>query len=236
MTDTERKQREEKLLDSVLRIAFEEEAAEAETAGTEAEREIEIPAALDRRVRRRIRLRAATDFVREHARPIAAVFVLALAVGILLAVSNGVQANGAAYVMTSETDAYGQNLMISFVTEDPEPKTGRKETLVPLSAASALGSPPPERTASYRTDAAYLEEYVSGIRYEQCLLSAGGVTVIPVKDRTVKNIVIGGRSAVLVFNAQSAAILWQDGVCSYLLTGPFTADEAMRMARRLTGE
>ena len=58
--------------------------------------------------------------------------------------------------------------------------------------------------------------------------------MIPSKGRTVKNIVIGGRSAVLAFDAQSAAILWQDGVCSYLLTGPFSADEAMRTARSMT--
>ena len=60
--------------------------------------------------------------------------------------------------------------------------------------------------------------------------------MIPSKGRTVKNIVIGGLSAVLAFDDRSAAILWQDGVCSYLLTGPFTADEAMRTARSLTGE
>ncbi len=230
----------EKLLEGVLKLAFEEEAADDAAAQAAKEAAVSVPAALGRRVRRRIRLHTSAELLRKHARGIAAVFVLALAVWIAVAVSGGVSADGPEYVLTSETDAYGQNLMVSFVTEGPE-KTGTK-TVVPLSASSALALPDgsggsaPARTASYRTDAAYLEEYENGIRYEQCLLSAGGVTVIPVRDRTVKNIVIGGRSAVLIFDAQSAAILWQDGVCSYLLTGPFSADDAMRMARTLTGD
>ncbi len=231
MTNADERNMTEKLLDNVLKLAFEEEA---ETASDGEEEKAVLPASLDRRIRRRIRLHTAAELLRKHARGIAAVFVLALAVWIALAVSNGVSAEGPEYVLTSETDVYGQNLMVSFVSEKGTDQ--RKMTVVPVPAASVLGEPAPERTASYRTDAAYLEEYEGGIRYEQCLLSAGGVTVIPVKDRTVKNIVIGGRSAVLVFDAQSAAILWQDGVCSYLLTGPFTADEAMRMARRLTGD
>ncbi len=231
MTNADERKTADKLLDNVLKLAFEEEA---ETVPDGEEENVVLPASLDRRIRRRIRLHTAAELLRKHARGIAAVFVFALAVGIALAVSNGVSAEGAEYVLTSETDVYGQNLMVSFVSEKETDQ--RKTTVVPVSAASVLGEPAPERTSSYRTDAAYLEEYENGIRYEQCLLSAGGVTVIPVKNRTVKNIVIGGRSAVLVFDAQSAAILWQDGTCSHLLTGPFTADEAMRMARRLTGD
>ena len=220
----------EKLLNNVLKLAFEEEA---ETASDGEEEKAVLPAALDRRIRRRIRLHTAAGLLRKHARGIAAVFVLALAVGIALAVSNGVSAEGPEYVLTSETDVYGQNLMVSFVSEKGTDQ--RKMTVVPVPAASVLGEPAPERTASYRTDAAYLEEYEGGIRYEQCLLSAGGVTVIPVKDRTVKNIVIGGRAAILAFDETSASILWQNGQCACYLTGPHTSDEVMRIARAMCG-
>ena len=171
------------------------------------------------------------ELLKAHARGITAAFVCVLALSVALAASMRVSAGGPVWTLTSEPDAYGQTLLVTFVTEsDRVPDPGK---IVPKSLSDALAEPVPERTASYRTDAAYLEEYAGGIRYEQCLLSESGVTVIPSKGRTVKNIVIGGRPAVLAFDAQSAAILWQDGVCSYLLTGPFTADEAMRTARSM---
>ena len=231
MTAMNDKNREDRLLDRVFELAFEEEAAEVPP---EEEKMTVVPPALDRRIRRKIRFHAAQDLVKSHVRGIAAAFVCVLALGIVLAVSMRASADAPMWTMTSETDAYGQTLLVSFVTKaELPPDSGKIE---PRSLASALAEPVPERTASYRTDAAYLEEYEGGIRYEQCLLSESGVTVIPSKGRTVKNIVIGGLSAVLAFDDRSAAILWQDGVCSYLLTGPFTADEAMRTARSLTGE
>ena len=225
------------LLDRVLELAFEEEAAERQQQEQEACEDAEktaVPPALDRRIRGRIRLWSAAELLKRHARGITAAFVCVLAVSIALAVSMRASADAPVWTMTSEPDAYGQTLLVSFVTESDAPRDPGE--IDPLSLASVLAEPVPERTASYRTDAAYLEEYAGGIRYEQCLLSESGVTVIPSKGRTVKNIVIGGRPAILAFDAQSAAILWQDGVCSYLLTGPFSADEAMRTARSLTGE
>jgi len=229
---------EDELLDRVLELAFEEEIAERQErqeqdACEDAEKTV-VPPALDRRIRGRIRLWSAMELIKTHARGISAAFVCVLALSVILAVSMRASADGPVWAMTSEPDAYGQTLLVSFVTaSDHVPDPGK---IVPKSLSDALDEPVPERTASYRTDAAYLEEYAGGIRYEQCLLSESGVTVIPSKGRTVKNIVIGGRQAILAFDAQSAAILWQDDECSYLLTGPFSADEAMRTARSLTGE
>ena len=223
-TEIEKKEYGAALLDGVLRLAFEEEDV---FAGEE----MPVPSALESRMRRRIRIHSAVSALRCHARGIAAVFVCVLALGIVLALSGRASADVPlhSWTLTSETDVYGQNLMVSFVTE--KESVPANEKIVPRSVSEVLGDA--EKTGSYRTDAAYLEEYAGGVRYEQCLLSAGGVTVIPVRGRTVKNIVIGGRAAVLAFDADSAAILWQDGRCSYLLTGPFTADDAMRTAREM---
>lgn len=236
MTISEKRSIEDELLDRVLELAFEEfekEASEREGSPEDAERTA-VPAALNRRIRGRIRRRAAGKLFRRHVRGITAALACVLALSIAVGVSMRARADGPVWTLISEPDAWGQTLLVSFVTESERvPRPGK---LAPLSLAFSLGEPTPERTASYRTDAAYLEEYAGGIRYEQCLLSESGVTVIPSRGRTVKNIVIGGRAAVLAFDAQSAAILWQDGVCSYLLTGPFTADEAMRTARSMTGE
>ena len=212
------------LFDAVLKLALEPEEEEVPHGG-----DAPVPPALERRIRRRLRLRALRDAVRRHAKTAAAVFVCVLGVVAVFVLSQRAAADVPVWTLTSETDAYGQNLMISFETDKVPAKEGK---IAPLSAAEFLGGL--EKTASYRTEAAYLEEYALGVRYEQCLLTAGGVTVIPVSGRTVKNIVIGGRSAVLVFDRESAAILWQDGVCSYLLTGPFTADDAMKTARLMT--
>lgn len=231
MTALNQRKRQDELLDRVLELAFEEEAAEEPQ---EVGKNTVVPPALDRRIRRKIRLHIAGDLLRTYTRGIIAAFVCVVALSIVLAVSMRASASAPLWTMTSETDAYGQTLLVSFVAKSDLPHEQGK--IDPRSLSSALPEPVPERTASYRTDAAYLEEYAGGIRYEQCLLSESGVTVIPANGRTLKNIVIGGLPAVLAFDAQSAAILWQDGVCSYYLTGPFTADEAMRTARALTGE
>ncbi|MBR4205674.1 MAG: hypothetical protein IKQ92_09375 [Clostridia bacterium] len=212
------------LFDAVLKLALEPEEEEVSHGG-----DAPVPPALERRIRRRLRLCALRDAVRRHAKTAAAVLVCVLGVAAAFVLSQRAAADVPVWTLTSETDAYGQNLMISFETDRTPAKEG---IITPLSAAAFLDGR--ERTASYRTEAAYLEEYALGVRYEQCLLTAGGVTVIPVSGRTVKNIVIGGRSAVLVFDRESAAILWQDGICSYLLTGPFTADDAMKTARLMT--
>ena len=234
MTARNQRKRQDELLDRVLGLAFEEEAAERQQEASEDTEKTVIPPALDRRVRRRIRLWSAMELLKAHARGITAAFVCVLALSVALAVSLRATADTPVWTMTSEPDAWGQTLLVSFVTaSDHVPDPGK---IAPKSLSDALGEPVPERTASYRTDAAYLEEYAGGIRYEQCLLAESGVTVIPSKGRTIKNIAIGGRPAILVFDAGSAAILWQDGVCSYLLTGPFTTDAAMRTARAMTGE
>ena len=77
MTNADERNMTEKLLDNVLKLAFEEEA---ETASDGEEEKAVLPAALDRRIRRRIRLHTAAELLRKHARGIAAAFVLALAV------------------------------------------------------------------------------------------------------------------------------------------------------------
>ncbi|MHB1154640.1 MAG: DUF4367 domain-containing protein [Eubacteriales bacterium] len=78
-----------------------------------------------------------------------------------------------------------------------------------------------------------MEEYIDEIRFEQTSLSADGRTVIDIKNATVKNIVIGGYPAVLVFGGDATVIFWRDENNSYMLSGPLSSDDAMRIAREI---
>ncbi|MCR5682342.1 MAG: hypothetical protein K6G29_07825 [Clostridiales bacterium] len=216
---------DERMLDGLLTLAVREEMEEEDA---EPMPDIEVPESLDRRMRRKIVLHRIRDGFARHVRGIAAVFIAALAITVAVLAAQRADADMPLYVLTSEPDYYGWNLHVSFTASEEV----HVEAVRPKSPAALLGMEP---EVAYRADAAYLEEYPDGTRYEQSALAAGGVTVIPVRGRTVKNIVIGGRAAILAFDETSASILWQDGQCACYLTGPHTSDEVMRIARAMCG-
>lgn len=216
---------EQGLLDAAIRLAVEEEF-ERET-----EQEIpptEIPAELNRRVRRIIRRNAFRQFWRNHAGSVTAACLCLLLIGAGVGIPLAVEAGEPAYDMLTSQDTCRENLSVQFRCRDAD--TVSDTPLKPRSAAEVLTDFTLEHT--YRTESVYIEEY-DGVRYEQTLLSAEGQVILPAKGKNIRNIVIRDYSAVLVFDSETAAIVWRDGRYSYLLEGAMSGDDAMRYARMI---
>ena len=188
----------------------------------------EVPAALDRRVRGILRKQKFAQLWRDHLRTAAVACLCVLIVGIGVGVPLYVEATEPDYYMQTEQDVYRDSISVQFLCKDEE--VSAQKALKPNSAAEVLSDFSLVRT--YSTESVYIEEY-DGVRYEQTALHAEGQYILPVKDRTIRNIMINDYMAVLVFDEDEAAIVWRDDDYSYLLEGKITSDDAMRLARMI---
>ena len=186
----------------------------------------ELPAALDKRVRRILRRRKFAQFCMDNIRIVAAACLCILVVGIGIGVPLYVEATENDYYMQTEQDMYRSSISVQFLCKEEEAPA--EKTLKPNSAAEVLADFSLVRT--YSTESVYIEEY-DGVRYEQTALHAEGQYILPTKDKSIRNIVINDYMAVLVFDVGEAAIVWRDDAYSYLLEGHISSDDAMRFAR-----
>lgn len=219
---------EEYLLDAAVALAVNQEFAQFTNADIP---QTEIPSALDKRVRGIIRKHTFARFCRENLRVPAAVCLCIFVLGILIGGPLYVNAREPDYYLLTEQDAYRDNMAARFLCKNETAVS--EKTLKPQSVSEILSAF--TLISTYTAESVYIEEY-DRIRYEQTLLSAGGQYILPTKDKNIRNIVIGGHSAVLVFDSGSAAIVWQDGRYSYLLEGTISSDDAMRYARTICEE
>ncbi len=217
----------DKLLDGAIKLAFEADL-DCFTAGTG---ESDVSPALERRIKKQIASQKLHRVKLIYSRLAAACLATVMCVSAAIWYANTAYAENPIYSMVTETE--WNSLYIWFVCrDDGERATAEALDFIPLTAAGALIQY--NLTTLYATDSANIEEYNNGkIRFEQTALSAGGRTVIDIKGATVKNIVIGGYPAVLVFGEDEAVLFWRDDNNSYMLSGEISGDDAMKAAREI---
>lgn len=219
---------ENKLLDSAINLAVEKEFEQYVELDVP---EIEIPIELNKRVKKTIRRRNFRQFCMDNIRVIVAACFCLFVVGIGVGVPLYASATEKDYYMLTDQNIYRNNISVQFVCKDG--KISDAKTLTPKSAADVLVGF--ELVRTYSTNLVYIEEY-DGLRYEQTALYAEGQYIIPTKNKNVRNIVINDYTAVLIFDAFEAAIVWRDADYSYMLEGMISSDDAMRYARMIGGE
>ena len=219
---------DEYLLDAAAALAAEQEFQQFTNADIP---QTEIPFVLDKRVRGIIRKHTFTRFCKENLHLPAAVCLCILVLGILIGGPLYVNAREPDYYLLTEQEAYRDNMAVRFFCKNEDIVS--HQSLKPRSVSEILSAF--TLVSTYTAESVYIEEY-DGVRYEQTILSAGGQYILPTKDKNIRNIVIGGHSAVLVFDSGNAAIVWQDGRYSYLMEGAISSDDAMRYARIICEE
>ena len=190
--------------------------------------EMEIPPELNKRVKNTIRRKNIMQVIRDNSRIVAAACVCLAVIGIGVGVPLYVEATESDYYMLTDQDMYRNNISVQFLCKEDESPVER--ALKPNSAVWVLDGF--ALVSTYTTDSVYIEEY-DGVRYEQTALHAEGQYILPTKDKSIRNIVIGDYMAVLVFDDGHAAIVWRDDDYSYLLEGAISSDDAMRYARMI---
>ncbi|MDD4773980.1 MAG: DUF4367 domain-containing protein [Eubacteriales bacterium] len=217
----------EKLLEGAIKIAFEADYdCFIGSAG-----ETDVPPALDRRIKKQITAQKRRRFALKYSRLTAVFLVFVMCAGAAVWFSGTITADAPVYSMVTETQL--NSLYIWFVRKDDKTQTPAESFM--LKHATAAGALDEYiMTASYTTKFAHIEEYDNGkIRFEQTALNTGGITVIETGNTTVKNIIIGGYPAILVFGDDITTIFWRDEYNSYMLTGTMSSDDAMRSAREI---
>lgn len=213
---------DDKLKNFAIKSAFEADF----DAYTEAGGEADVADTLDRKIKRRISRERAKPVLRRFTKIAAACAVLCVLTGGAAWLSYDISADAPVYSMASETD--GGSLYIWFVCRDENTAT---PAITPKTAQNALSGC--DLTDSFATDYVYIEYYGDNLVYEQSVLYAEGKTVIETGGRTVKNIVIGGYPAILVFDESGSEIFWRDDAYSYRLAGGISSDDAMKTAREM---
>ena len=218
-------QTEKHLLDAAIDLAVTKEFEQFADMDVP---EIEVPPELDKRIHSTIRRKNFMQFIRDNSRIVAAACVCLAVIGIGVGVPLYVEATESDYYMLTDQDMYRNNISVQFLCKEDELPVER--ALKPNFAAEALDGF--ALICTYTTDSVYIEEY-DGVRYEQTALHAEGQYILPTKDKSIRNIVIGDYMAVLVFDDGHAAIVWRDDDYSYLLEGAISSDDAMRYARMI---
>lgn len=217
----------ERLLEGAIKLAFETDydCFISDTG------ESDVPSALDKRIKKQITAQKRRRFALKYSRLTAVFLAFVMCVSVAVWLSGTIIADAPVYSMVTETEL--NSLYIWFVRKDDITQiTAETSVLIPVIAADTLDGY--IMTASYTTKFAHIEEYDNGkIRFEQTILNADGKTVIEIKNTTVKNIIIGGYPAILVFGDDITTIFWRDEYNSYMLTGTLSSDDAMRFAREI---
>lgn len=217
----------DRLLESAIKLAF--EADYDSFIGGKGESD--VTPALDRRALKLLAAQKRRRIAMKFSRLTAACLALVMCVSVTVWFMGKANADAPVYSMVTGTE--WNSLYIWFVCRDgSEQAAAKASALIPVTAEGALAGY--TMTGTYTTKFAHIEEYDSGkIRFEQTALVACGKTVIDIKDATVKNIVIEGYPAILVFGDDITAIFWRDENNSYMLSGTLSSDDAMRIAREI---
>lgn len=218
------KEIEKSLFEYAVKCAFESELESF--VQTEESNMPEIPKTLERRINSELRVQRRQKIINvlKKYSYAAACFVLITVMCFAMIISNSIAASDSVYSMLSEQD--NGTLYIWFIPKDEDEHT----KFTPMSAANVLEY---QIESKFTVNCAYVEQYYSGVRFEQYALWSDGRIAVPIQHCSIKNIVIGGYPAFLVSSAESSLVIWRNDDSAFCLSGLGSADTAMSIARSI---